>query len=45
MEHESHEFKIVMDDGPDAKVLARVAHLERFNGLFNGGPAYGLRRP
>jgi hypothetical protein len=28
MEHEKLEFKIVMDDGPDNKVLARLAHLD-----------------
>ena len=34
MEHESLEFKIVMDDGPDTEVLARLAHLDL------AGPAY-----
>jgi hypothetical protein len=28
MEHESLEFKIVMDDGPNTEVLARLAHLD-----------------
>jgi hypothetical protein len=34
MEHESLEFKIVMDDGPDTEVLARLAHLDL------AGPAF-----
>jgi hypothetical protein len=34
MEHESLEFKIIMDDGPDTEVLARLAHLDL------AGPAY-----
>jgi len=34
MEHESLEFKIVMDDDPDTEVLARLAHLDL------AGPAY-----
>jgi hypothetical protein len=34
MEHESLEYKIVMDDGPDTKVLARLANLDL------AGPAY-----
>jgi hypothetical protein len=29
-----HEFKIVMDDGPNTEVLARLAHLDL------AGPAY-----
>jgi hypothetical protein len=28
MEREALEFKIVMDDGPDTKVLARAASLD-----------------
>jgi hypothetical protein len=28
MEHEKLEFKIVMGDGPDSRVLARLAHLD-----------------
>jgi hypothetical protein len=28
MEHESLEFKFVMDDGKDIEVLVRVAHLD-----------------
>ncbi len=34
MEHESLEYKIVMDDGKDTKVLARLEHLDL------AGPAY-----
>jgi hypothetical protein len=34
MEHESLEFKIVMDDRPNTEVLARLAHLDL------AGPAY-----
>jgi hypothetical protein len=34
MEHERLEFKIVMADGPDTEVLARLAHLDI------GGSAY-----
>jgi hypothetical protein len=33
-EHERLEFKIVMDDGPNTEVLARLAHLDL------AGPAY-----
>lgn len=28
MEHEFLDYKIVMDDGPDTEVLARLAHLD-----------------
>jgi hypothetical protein len=34
MEHESLNFKIVVDDGPNTEVLARLAHLDL------AGPAY-----
>jgi hypothetical protein len=34
MEHEPLEYKIVMDDGQDSEVLARLAHHDL------AGPAY-----
>jgi hypothetical protein len=38
MEHESLEFNIVMDDGPNTEVLARVAHLD-LAGRHTGRPS------
>jgi hypothetical protein len=35
MEHESLEYKIVMDDGPNTEVLAR---LELAGAAYMGGP-------
>jgi hypothetical protein len=28
MEHEKLEYKVVMEDGPDSKILGRLAHLD-----------------
>jgi len=44
MELESLEFKVVMDDGPDTEVLARVATLEIASAAYMAAVAkYSLR--
>jgi hypothetical protein len=37
MEHESLDYKIVMDGGPDTEVLARLASLELAGPALHGG--------